>query len=175
MSQLFGTPHQLGYVVRDINRAMHHWAEVMRIGPFYYQEHMLVSAFSFRGNSTEIDVSIAVAYSGALQIELIQPHGDGNSLFHEFLAAGHEGLHHLGYLTADLSRDLHLASEAGLQLAQHGTLPRGSQFAFFEPGGVPGTAIEIFSPSQNSLGVLQMIRTEAGHWDGSGPTRQLSL
>lgn len=175
MSQLFGTPHQISYVVRDITRAMRYWTEVMRIGPFYYQEHMPVTAFRFRGQPASIDVSVALTYSGALQIELIQPHGEGDSLFHEFLAAGHEGLHHLGYLTTDLNHDLNLASEAGLRLAQRGSLPRGSQFACFESGDIPGTAIALISLSQSSLGLMQMIRTEAGHWDGSGPTRQLCL
>jgi hypothetical protein len=174
MSQLFGTPHQLGYVVRDIGRAMRHWTEVMRVGPFYYQEHLPLASFIYRGQSTDVDLSVAFAYSGTLQIELIQPRGEADSLFHDFLINGNEGLHHIGYLSGNLKRDLNLAEEAGLKLAQYGTiLGEGGQFACFESGELPGTAIQLLSLDDRSLGMFQMIRAEAAHWDGSGPVRLL--
>ena len=36
MSRIFGSVAQNGYVVRDIKAAMHHWVEVMGVGPWFY-------------------------------------------------------------------------------------------------------------------------------------------
>ena len=36
MSRLFGPMRQIGYVVRDIEKAMRHWVEVNRVGPWFY-------------------------------------------------------------------------------------------------------------------------------------------
>ena len=36
MSRIFGPVRQNGYVVRDIEKAMTHWVEVMGVGPWYY-------------------------------------------------------------------------------------------------------------------------------------------
>ena len=38
MSRLFGPMRQVGIVVRDIEKAMHHWAEVCGVGPWFYAE-----------------------------------------------------------------------------------------------------------------------------------------
>ena len=49
MSILFGPVRQIGYVVRDIEKAMHHWVEVNRIGPWFYTERFAVNEFWYRG------------------------------------------------------------------------------------------------------------------------------
>ena len=38
MSRLFGPLRQMGFVVRDIDKAMRHWIEVCGIGPWYIAE-----------------------------------------------------------------------------------------------------------------------------------------
>ncbi len=72
MSRIFGDIRQNGYVVRDIESAMKHWTEVLGVGPFFYFERVPVHDFRYRGEPSPVDLSIALANSGALQIELIQ-------------------------------------------------------------------------------------------------------
>ncbi len=176
MSQLFGTPRRLGYVVRDIQGAMRYWTEVMRIGPFYYLEHLPLSAFEYRGQPGEIDLSVALAYSGGLQVKLIQQRNACDSAYRDFLAGGNEGLHHIGYLTDHFERDLRLAGEVGMQVEQCGKVGNtGGAFASFSTSGHPGTALELLALTSENRDVFQMIQNEAGHWDGSGPIRHLDL
>jgi hypothetical protein len=101
MSRIFGAVRQNGYVVRDIQAAMKHWIEVMGIGPWYYMDRVKTDWFRHRGQSSSVEMSIALANSGDLQIELIQQRNDAPSLYKEFLDAGHEGLQHMSYWSHD--------------------------------------------------------------------------
>ena len=71
MSRIFGDVRQNGYVVRNIESALEHWTEVLGVGPFWYFEEAPVEDFRYRGEPSELVVSIALAQSGPLQIELI--------------------------------------------------------------------------------------------------------
>ncbi len=101
MSRIFGAVRQNGYVVRDIHAAMKHWIEVMGVGPWYYMDRVKTDWFRHRGRDSAVEMSIALANSGDLQIELIQQRNDAPSLYKEFLDAGHEGLQHMSYWSHD--------------------------------------------------------------------------
>jgi len=64
------------------------------VGPWFYVDRVQTDYFLCRGVESELEVSVAVANSGELQLELIQPRNDASSAFTEFLDAGHEGAHH---------------------------------------------------------------------------------
>src|ERR687888_391518 len=89
MSRIFGDLIQNGYVVRDIEAAMRHWIEVLGVGPWFYIEHLAVPDFTYKGQPSPVDVSLALANSGPLQVELIQQRNDAPSLYRDFLNAGH--------------------------------------------------------------------------------------
>jgi len=76
MSRIFGAITQNGYVVRDIEAAMRHWIEVLGVGPWFYVERAPIEDFQYQGQPSPVDVSIAMANSGALQIELIEQRND---------------------------------------------------------------------------------------------------
>ncbi|MGY4472453.1 hypothetical protein ACVWWK_008162 [Bradyrhizobium sp. LB9.1b] len=97
MSRIFGAVRQNGYVVRDIHAAMKHWIDVMGVGPWYYMDRVKTDWFRHRGENSAVEMSIALANSGDLQIELIQQRNDAPSLYREFLDSGHEGLQHMSY------------------------------------------------------------------------------
>src|SRR5215212_6342322 len=92
MSRLFGPMRQVGIVVRDIEKAMRHWAEVCGVGPWFYAEQLPLMEFRYKGRVYDIKMSVALANSGDVQLELIQQRCDSPSLYRDFLAAGHEGM-----------------------------------------------------------------------------------
>ena len=49
MSRLFGDIRQIGIVVRDIEKAMAHWADVCVIGPWFYVDKLPITTFRCRG------------------------------------------------------------------------------------------------------------------------------
>jgi hypothetical protein len=72
MSRIFGAVAQNGYVVRDIRAAMDHWINVMGVGPWFYIDRVKTDYFRYRGKDSGLEMSVALANSGDLQIELIQ-------------------------------------------------------------------------------------------------------
>jgi len=173
MSILFGPVRQMGYVVKDIDDAMQYWTQTLRIGPFYYSEGAPIHELSHRGAASEVEASIALSYSGSMQIALIQQRNDAPSCFLDFLKAGHYGLHHVGFFSLNFDRDLHRAREAGLDVVQTSIIggPDG-KFAILGSEDPVRTRPALIALNESNLDVFRMVEKEAQRWDGSGPVRR---
>jgi len=172
MSRRFGKVRQNGYVVRDIDAALKHWTEVVGVGPFWYFERVPMERFAYRGEPSPLEVSIALANSGDLQIELIQQRNDAPSMYRDFLAEGHEGLQHVAWWTESFDRDLEDALAAGFRVGQSGQIGADGRFVYFESTGHPGSVIELSEISGAKGRLFAHIREAAARWDGSDPIRR---
>lgn len=171
MDRIFGEIRQLGYVVRDIRGAMERWAQVMGVGPWFYFEVYPVENFLYRGNPSKAKFSVAVANSGPLQLELIEPLDDLPSLYREFLDAGREGLQHLGFWTDEVERDLGRASRAGYDICQSGDTARGP-FYYLETESHVGITAEFIAMTEDRRRIYAEIEAAAKTWDGREPIRK---
>jgi len=175
MSHIFGEIRQNGYVVRDIEAAMKHWSEVLGVGPFFYFPHLVAEEFIYEGAPSQPDLSIAIANSGDLQVELIQQHDDAPSMYRDFLAAGREGLQHVSSWAADLDATIARVCGAGHRVVQSGSLPGGLRFAYFDTELHPGTVFEISNLAGELAYIPEMVAEAARDWDGTDPIRQIPL
>ena len=174
MSRIFGDVRQNGYVVKDIETAMKHWTEVLGVGPFFYFQEVPVVNFRYRGQPTSPQLSIALANSGDVQIELIQQRNEAPSLYRDFLSAGHEGLQHLAYWTETFSDDFDRLRQLGFEVGHSGEIggPDG-RFIYFATEGHPGTVIELSEVSGPKGAFFRHIAKLAQGWDGSEPIRRM--
>lgn len=170
MSRHFGAIAQNGYVVRDIAAAMRHWIG-LGVGPWFYLERAPIERFTFRGEPSDVHVSIALANSGPLQLELIQQRNDAPSMYREFLAAGREGLQHVAYWTDEFDRDFALARRLGWPVGQTGEVGRDGRFAYFDTEAHPGTVLELSEKSGRKGVMFRRIAEAAEGWDGRDPIR----
>lgn len=172
MSRIFGNVRQNGYVVRDIEAAMTHWATRLGVGPWFYIEDVKTDWFTCRGAPSDVKISIALANSGDLQIELIQQRNDAPSLYKEFLDAGYEGLQHMSYWTLDYQSLYDRALAAGYVVGHEGAIggERG-RFAYFDTQSHPGTIVEISDISGPKGAFFEHIKRVAADWDGADPIR----
>jgi len=174
MSRIFGAVRQNGYVVRDIQAAMNHWLEVMGVGPWFYIDRVETDYFRHRDLESAVEMSIALANSGDLQIELIQQRNDAPSMYKEFLDAGREGLQHLAYWTTDYQALYDRAGALGYRVGHEGRIGgEQGRFAYFDTEAHPGTVIEISDISGGKGRFFQHIRKAAVGWDGSDPIRRV--
>jgi hypothetical protein len=172
MSRIFGPARQNGYVVRDIRAAMDHWIKVMGVGPWYYIDRVKTDYFRHRGRDSGIEMSIALANSGSLQIELIQQRNDAPSMYREFLAAGREGLQHMSFWTTDYQALYDRALTLGYKVGHEGQIGgEKGRFAYFDTEIHPGTVIEISDISGGKGRFFERIRQAAADWDGADPIR----
>jgi len=172
MSRVFGKVCQNGYVVRDIEAAMKHWIDVMGVGPWFYIEDVKTDWFKHRGAPSDVKMSIALANSGDLQIELIQQRNDAPSMYKEFLDAGLEGLQHMSYWTHDYQELYDRALSLGYVVGHEGAIGgEKGRFAYFDTQAHPGTVVEISDISGAKGRTFEHIRKVAEGWDGSNPIR----
>ncbi len=171
MSRIFGPVRQNGYVVRDIEAALEHWTTVLGVGPFYYIERVPMESFLYRGEPSEVEVSIALANTGDLQIELIQQRNDAPSMYRDFLAAGNEGLQHMAYWSVDFEQDLARALALGYEIGQEGRIGDPGRFVYLQTQAHPGTVVELSDISGPKGKFFEHIRRKAASWDGRHPVR----
>jgi hypothetical protein len=163
-------------VVRDIEAAMGHWTEVLGIGPFFYFEKAPLQNFRYHDQPSNLLVSIALANTGPLQIELIQQRNDAPSMYRDFLAAGHEGLQHIAYWTQTFDPDLERIRALGYRIGQSGEAGgRDGRFVYLETESHPGTVVELSEISGAKGRFFQMIADAARAWDGRDPVRRMAM
>ncbi|HAC59015.1 VOC family protein [Parvibaculum sp.] len=172
MSRFFGKVCQNGYVVRDIEAALKHWTEVLGVGPFYYIDRVKCDWFTYRGEPSPVEMSIALGNTGDLQIELIQQRNDAPSMYMDFLNSGREGLQHMSYWTTDYQAAYDRALAAGYQVGHEGQIGgEQGRFVYFDTETHPGTVIEMSDISGAKGKFFEHIRNAAIGWDGKDPVR----
>lgn len=159
---------QLGFVVDDLLAAAARWAAVFGVGPFHVLPRM-TSDWVTAGASTTIEMQIAVAQAGPVQIELIQQHDDTPSIFR-----GHEGgLHQLCTIATDY--DAKVAHLVGLGYELAGELRAGGQrVAFVDTVADFGFFTEVVEGPPEFLRQLAAIARTCAEWDGTDPVRLLT-
>jgi len=172
MSRLFGELRQMGYVVPDVKAAMQYWAGTCGVGPWFYADKLSVTSFTYGGKRyDDIHVSIGLANSGAMQIELIQQRSDHPSMYLDFLATNPRGgLQHWSSWPENYDELYEQALKNGFVVGQEGNAPRG-RFVYFRNESHPGTVIEMSHATPERRRIFDAVRAAAIGWDGSDPIR----
>jgi hypothetical protein len=152
---------------------MDRWVE-LGVGPWFYMGRVEMDWFRHRGAESEPELSIALANSGELQIELIQQRNDAPSMYKEFLDAGNEGLQHMSYWSHDYQGLYDRVLADGFEVGHEGCIGgEQGRFAYLDTEFMPGTVIEISDVSGPKGMFFEHVRAEAESWDGSDPIREL--
>lgn len=114
---------------------------------------------------------MALANSGALQIELIQPRNDAPSVYRDFLAAGCCGLQHVACWTTRFDDDLHRLAALGHQVIMQGEVGRNGRYVYFDTELFPGTMVELSEVAGPKGKMFRLVREAAAGWDGRDPVR----
>ena len=157
-------------MVRDIEAALAHWSGVAGVGPWFYVERAPIHHFEYRGQPHEIHLSIALANSGPLQLELIEQRNDVPSLYREFLDAGQEGLQHIAYWTR-LRRRPGARPPGRLHGRTRGEDRRLRPVRLLRLRRHPGSVIELSDVGGRKRRLFEHIRAAADTWDGRDPVR----
>ncbi|WP_158747833.1 VOC family protein [Acidisphaera sp. L21] len=171
MSRFFGPIRQLGYVVPDIEAAMAYWSGTLGVGPFFYNPRVPIVNYRYRGQNYEPHNSVALANSGDVQVELIQPRNDVPSMYRDFLRAGRTGLQHVACWTENYEADLARLTAQGLDPVMSGEVGARGRFVYFDTEYHPGAVVELSEVEGPKGTMFRLIREAAANWDGSEPVR----
>lgn len=145
---------QIGCVVHDVDRAMEYYRDTFGLGPWLVVEPRQ-STCIVRGQPVEARLKFALAYSGRVQLELIEVL-KGETIHTEALRERGEGLHHLGFIVNNLDERLQACRVAGIEVLQQGVIEEMGfriDYAYLNtasPGGV------IFELIQNRIGHIRI-------------------
>jgi catechol 2,3-dioxygenase-like lactoylglutathione lyase family enzyme len=173
LPSVLGKSAQWGYVVRDIERSMRQWTEMLHIGPFLYVDDVGEVTCRYRGVRTGVKLSVAFAYHGSTQIELIQQRNTEPSPYVDFLAAGREGLQHLGFWAADYDYTRAQLEAHGFEPSYTVQLPGSPrETVYFEPPAGFGSMIELSTATPQKQQLFDAIAALGTNWDGREPVRR---
>lgn len=169
MSKVLGDVRQIGYVVHDIEKAMDHWSRVLGVGPWFYKEKVNTTEFTYYGQPSAFpDLSIALANSGGIQLELIQQRNDAPSLYLDFLNTGAQGVQHLAYWTFehfDAYREKLLGQ--GYQEGHAGRMGEGrGRFSYLLHPEMPGNVVELSEMTGGKGEYFAKVAEASAMWDG---------
>ncbi len=168
MRDLWGPVGQLGYVVHDLEEAAARWAETTGIGPWRILGAVDLDHFTYEAEASAVEIGIALAYSGDVQIELIQQFNDAPSMYRDLLDTYGEGAQHVCFYPDDYDAALEHALASGMTVGQEGAL-WGIRFAYLRGEG--GRVIELADLPDHVRAGRQAGIAEAASWDGVDPVR----
>jgi len=140
--------HQVAYTVEDLDAAVRDWTDLCDVGPWsvWTMGPDVLADMHYQGEPAEFAIRHALAWSGEMQIELVQPLS-GPSIFADQLAASGPGLNHVGRLVDDRAAERTALIARGFRAVQGATFgaSRDGRFEYFAaPDGTH--VIELIQP-----------------------------
>jgi hypothetical protein len=163
---------QLGFVVDDVVAAAARWASVFGVGPFVVLPRMTTTC-TYRGREVQQETQLATAQAGPVQIELIEQHSDGPSVFRDLFPAGESGFHQLCTVTHDFDGKVAHFQALGYEVA--GSIDaRGHRVAYIDTVADFGFFTEVVAHRADFLEQLAQHAHTCATWDGTDPVRLLT-
>lgn len=172
-SQPLGSVVQISYIVDDLEAAAKRWIDTMGAGPFFLLEHVEIADPKYRGKPTELDISLAIGYSGGVGIELVKQHNDAPSVYKEVAAESGGAFHHFAVMTEDFDAEVKRYTGAGYEMAFEGAVAVGGRFAYVDTKDHLGGLVELIELTPVVRDLFMMLESAAVGWDGSEPVRRL--
>lgn len=167
-----GPVGQLAYLPSDFDAAVKYWTETMGVGPFYLMENVALGHAKYKGVPTGAVFSIAIAYWGDVQIELIRPENAEPSIYTGEYAVT-DRLHHICIFVDSITEARAACAEAGAEILVEGKVGADGEVIYVDPGMGPGHVIELLQNMTGADGIFQMIKDAGKDWDGTEPLRKL--
>ena len=167
-----GPVMQLAWLPSDFDAALRHWTQTMGVGPFFMMENIKLEDMRYLGEPTDAVFSLALAYWGDVQIELIRPENDAPSIYNGPYAV-RDRLHHVCLLVDDIADAYAACADHGAKILVEGKVGESGRVIYADPGGGPGSIIEILQTQPGTAELFGMIKQAGIGWDGSDPLRKL--
>jgi catechol 2,3-dioxygenase-like lactoylglutathione lyase family enzyme len=149
---------QIGIVTSGIDDALLDFATAFNLRSWYEPQYA-EKQFFIDGEQVDLDFNLVFAYSGGLQIELIEEKSRKAAIYRDHLEQFGQGIHHLGFFIADMDAKLKVAKQLGLNIlleSQFRTAGGGSvRFAYLDTRQQCGIILEIVNIKLYGINVPQ--------------------
>ncbi len=141
---------QIAVVVRDIERAARHYADIfgLEVPSWHLTAPKEETNIRYRGQSTDARAKLAFLQMGPqLNVELIEPVG-GPSVWREHLDSHGEGVHHIAFRVQGMDEVLAYLDAKGVPAVQRGHFT-GGQYAYIDSAGYLGVMLELLASTSD--------------------------
>jgi len=135
-------------------------------------ENVALGDCKYKGVPTGAVFSIAIAYWGDVQIELIRAENAEPSIYTGEYAVT-DRLHHICIFVDSIEEARAACADAGAEILVEGTVGADGAVIYVDAGGGPGHVIELLQNMTGADGIFRMIKDAGKNWDGSEPLRKL--
>ena len=171
----FGQPDdgviQMAYVVEDIHRSMAEWTKMLKVGPWFFMDHLTGEGTLYRGQPTDVDVANGISFAGHMMIELIQQTDDTPSVYRECIQKRGYGFHHWGIASCNFDKDVDRYRAMGYEVALSSRVPSGTRIAYMDTtADLPGM-VELIELGGMFDPIFDRLYRATIGWDGTDPVR----
>jgi len=164
---------QFAFYVQDIYAAMEAYSRDLGVGPWFFLERLTINN-TYRGKPTTFHGSIAVGYTGPMQIELIHQSDTAPSVFMEVDATRRHGLHHQCIAVRDFDARVRSFEESGCEVAMYVENEFKNRIVYIDMKGKLPFFVEVVEVNDIvERSYTAMYRTSM-QWDGTNPIRRFS-
>ncbi|MGH6782550.1 MAG: VOC family protein, partial [Sphingomonadaceae bacterium] len=124
----------------------------------------------YRGAPATARIDVGLAYQGETQIELIAPHGNGPSPYHDDAGRVRVGMHHIAWLAPDVAAAAEAATASGLSIVFRAEGGNGAtRVAYLEAPENPAMLLELIEATPPIREGFEAGIAAARGWDGNNP------
>lgn len=172
----FGQPAegiiQVAFIVPDIMAALEGYAKRLNCGPWFVIEHFPLLDAQYRGQPTELDITLALGFSGSMCFELIQQNNwETPSVYNEVQKKRGWGFHHFAVASSDFDADVAKYSALGAEMALYGVAGVGARAAYMDTSDILPGMIELIEMTPQTEAFFGSLQKASENWDGSDPIR----
>ena len=161
---------QNAWVVDDVEAACLSWVTKLGIGPFFISEYTDVfENVTYRGKPATLNMVVALAQAGPVQIEIIQPKVD-RCAYRDSVAQGEVGFHHMCVWTHDIEADTEHFNALGYPTVNRGGVGE-TEFAYYDTRPLLGCMFEVVTKNDGIVERFTEIAAAAKNWNGDEPLR----
>jgi hypothetical protein len=149
---------------------MNRWVDNASVGPFFLLPRTRLQNALCNGQPVEVEVDIACAQTGRMQIELIAPLQEPGPIFGAGVRHDDAALHHVAAYTDDLHSEISHYSRLGLDIVLRAS-HRGTNFIYVDTRSTLGCMTELIERRGALPIVFDSISRLSAEWDGTVPMR----
>lgn len=174
---LFGPVKQWGYLVKDLDKAMHSWVHQLGVGPFWGFRNVTLKSH-FNDVDSEVTMDVALGYQNGVQIELIQQMNleNSNSPYSAFYATElAQTFQQVAYHCYDIEAGRASAHDAGLTELGYVESATGGRYYYYSSEQLNGVIVELMQMDEMTAAAFENCAKQAENWDGQDPYRLISF
>lgn len=149
---------QIGIITADIQEALPGVAGAFNLKNWYEPKYAQ-KQFLIKGEQVELDFNLVFAYSGGLQIELIEEKSRRAVVYQDHLDQRGQGIHHLGFYIPDMDEKLNQVEQMGTEILLESKLKTAGggsvHFAYLDTRSQCGIILELINIKLYGLNVPQ--------------------